>query len=201
MEPEITPEQRNQLLSWAEQRDTLLLELSQLRTEKADLTTKNRELSESNTDLETRANQVIGRIEELDKKEAEQEGIVSSDIAAIKIEKAALEGDAANLRREIITLQTSKNLLTESIASATDIYEKVFNRAKVLDEVVDHVTRVSGQNIRDIEMLLGSVKGSIQEVIDVNAENVEKTNRVIVELPRIFFDVQRFTPIKRPVNL
>ena len=201
MEPEITPEQNAQLRAWAGQRDAILSELAILRAEKESLTCSNKELAASNTDLENRANHLLGRIEELTKKEGEMATLTSSEVAAIKIEKAALEGDAASLRREIITLQTSKNLLVETIASATDIYEKVFGRAKVLDEVVEHVTRVSAQNLRDIEMLLGTVKGEVQKVIDVNTENVVKTNRVIEELPRIFFDVQRFTPVKRPVKL
>jgi chromosome segregation ATPase len=196
-----SPEQNAQLSVWAGQRDAILSEIAVLRTEKESLTRSNKELAASNTDLETRINQILGRISELDKQEAEQVYIMSTDLASQKVEKAALEGDAANLRKEIITLQTSKNLLTETIASATDIYEKVFGRAKVLDEVVDHVTRVSGQNLRDVEMLLGTVKNSVQQVIDVNTENVSKTNRVIEELPKIFFDVQRFTPVKRPIKL
>lgn len=196
-----SPEQNAQLSTWAGQRDAILSAIAVLRTEEESLARSNKELVASNTDLETRANQLIGRIEELVKKEQELATMTSSEVAAIKIEKAALEGDTANLRREIITLQTSKNLLNDTIVSATDIYEKVFNRAKVLDEVVDHVTRVSGQNIRDIELLLAAVKSGVQQVIDVNTENVDKTNRVITELPRIFFDVQRFTPVKRPVKI
>lgn len=201
MEPEISPEQKAQLSTWVGKRDRLLLEISTLRTEKETLVSKNGELATSNTDLESRANQIFGRIAELEIKEEEFATMVSADTAAKQVEKAALEGDAANLRKEIITLQTSKNLLNEQIASISDIYDRVFDRAKVLDEVVDHVTRVSGQNIRDIETLMSTVKVGVQEIIDVNKENVDKTNRVIVELPRIFFDVQRFTPIKRPINI
>ena len=196
MEPEISPEQKGQLNSWAAKRDSLLSDIAVLTTEKENLTKKNLDLAASNTDIETRINQSKGRLEELEKKEMEFSGKVSSEIDSLTTQKSALESSIEGLRREIITLQTSKNLLMDTITTVKDIYERVFNRAEVLDKVVDHVTTVSRQNLKDAESLISTLKDSVQEVVDINTENVEKAQLVIDQLPRALFDLQRPSVIK-----
>ena len=195
MPTEISPEQNAQLASWAAQRDAMLTEISVLQTEKEGLTKTNKELAVANTDSEQRALVIEGRILELDKKEKEWEGVVSAEIADLTAQKTGLQSDTANLRGEIVVLQTQKNTIKDMIGTLTDVYDRVFDRAKVLDQVVDHVTTVSKANVRDIEALLVMMKGSVQDVIDVNATNVEKANFVISELPRVFFDLHRRLPI------
>jgi len=195
MPPEISPEQNAQLASWAAQRDAALLEISVLRTERDALGVANKNLAASNTDIEMRANVIEGRILELTKKETEFKNVVSAENAALSSEKTGLQSDTANLRGEIVVLQTQKNVLKDMLATLTDVYDRVFGRAEVLDKVVDHVTTVNKNNIREIEMLLGTLKSSVQGVIDVNADNVGKANFVISELPRVFFDLHRKLPM------
>ena len=200
MPTEITPEQNAQLASWAAQRDAILGEISGLRMEEEKLQKVTQELSIANTDLEERALIIEGRIQELDKKEKEWEGVVSSEIADLTSQKTGLQSDVSNLRGEIVVLQTQKNTIKDMVATLTDVYDRVFTRAEVLDKVVDHVTTVSKSNIRDIEMLLGTMKSSVQGVIDVNAQNVEKTNTLIAEIPRALFMLLKRDPIARPSN-
>ena len=83
------------------------------------------------------------------------------------------------------------------LVTLTDVYDRVFDRAKVLDEVVDHVTTVSRTNVREVEMLLGTMKTSVQGVLDVNEQNVAKTNNLIAEIPRALFMLLKKDPLKR----
>ena len=106
MPTEISPEQNAQLASWAAQRDAMLTEISVLKSEQDGLTKTNKELTASNTDLEQRALIIEGRLQELDKKEKEWEGVVSAEIADLTAQKTGLQSDTANLRGEIVVLQT-----------------------------------------------------------------------------------------------
>lgn len=194
--PEILPEQSAQLSAWVVQRDALLLEISALRTEEEKLKKSNRDIAESNTDIENRINQSLGRIEEITKKEDEFASKVSQKIDSLTSEKASLESSVDSLRKETAYLTMEKSRIIEDISTIEDVYERVFNRAAVLDDVVNHVTRVSQQNLRDTEMLIDKLKGSVEEVISTNNKNVEKANVIINELPRIFFELQRQPVIK-----
>jgi len=196
MNPEISPEQNAQLSAWVVQRDALLLEISALRTESEKLSKANTEIAESSKGIETRINQSEGRLIELDKKEKELFNKVSIDIDFLTSEKSAIENKIEGLRKEIEVLDDEKNLIIDSIATSTDIYEKVFNRAEVLDKVVDHVTRVSEQNLKDTELLIQILKESVQSVVDINTENVTKAQIIINELPRVFFELQKPPVIK-----
>jgi predicted nuclease with TOPRIM domain len=200
MPPEISSEQDALLASWAAQRDAILLRISVAREEYNTLLASNTSLTDSNTDLENRALVIEGRIQELVKKEEEFKLLVSSETAALAAEKSGLQSDVANLRSEIVVLQTHKNTIKDMVNTLTDVYDRVFSRAEVLDKVVDHVTTISKDNIRDVEMLLGTLKSSVQGVIDINTENVAKTNNLIAEIPRAMFNMLRREPIQRPAN-
>jgi predicted nucleic acid-binding Zn-ribbon protein len=195
MPPEISPEQNAQLASWAAQRDAILTEISGLKTEKEGLTKTNLDLAAANTDLEQRALIIEGRIQELDKKEKEQEGIVSVEIADLTAQKTGLQSDVSNLRGEIVVLQTQKNMIKDTINTLSDVHDRVFARAEGIDHTVDHLSMVNKSNLREIEMLLSSLKVGVQGIIDASTANVEKTNFVINELPRVFFDLHRRLPV------
>jgi len=64
-------EQKQQLEIWSIQRDAVLLEISTNRILNEKLIQKNKELSNSNSEIETRMNQSIGRLQELKNKEKE----------------------------------------------------------------------------------------------------------------------------------
>lgn len=200
MENEITPEQKEQLKSWAGQRDSVLSEISNLRTIKEKLEKENRELSDSNSEIDIRVNQSVGRIEELSKKERELESLLSKDIASLSSEKNVLESEITNLKKIVEVLEPQKKSLETSISFLTETFNSLHERVGVLDKVVGHVTTVSDKNVSVISDLVSSVKASLQEIIDINLSNVEKTNVVIKELPVVFLEVKRKSLIREVIN-
>jgi predicted nucleic acid-binding Zn-ribbon protein len=188
---EITPEQKGQLRTWAGQRDAILLEISNLQTAKEKLVTSNKEMANSYSDMEKNMNQVIGRIEELKKKEVELPLLISKDIAVLQTRKTCLETEIMNLTKLVEVLSTQKASLEKDVSLALATFTAVKDEAISLDAVVDHVVRVSKNNVTLVEDLVSKLGKSLEEIIEVNKKNVFETNVVIDKLPRMLVEIQK----------
>jgi chromosome segregation ATPase len=194
-----TPEQNVQLTSWASERDSILSEISVKRDELKNLTKQNENLAQSNTDLTDRINQSIGRLRELDKKEKELQVMVSSEVSVLFMQKSALQSEVTAITRQVEMLETQKNVLTHDITTFKDVYDRVVDRTAALDNIMNHVVAITDENIRKVDILMGNLAGSIQKVLDVNEANVNKANMVIMEMPKMFFELQKHQPLKKPI--
>jgi len=188
---EITPEQKSQLKTWAGQRDTLLSEISNLQTAKEKLVTSNKEMAEAHSNMNDNMNQVIGRIEELKKKEAELPLLISKEIASLQARKTCLETEITNLSKLVEVLTVQKTSLEKDVSSALATFTVVKDEAITLDGVVDHVVRVSKNNETFINDLVQKLGKSLEEIIEVNKKNVSETNVVIDKLPRMLVEAQK----------
>ena len=188
---EITPEQKGHLKTWAGQRDAILLEISNLQTAKEKLVTSNKEMADSYSDTNDNLNQVIGRIEELKKKEAELPLLISKEIASLQSRKNCLETEITNLSKLVEVLSTQKTSLEKDVSSALATFTVVKDEAITLDGVVDHVVRVSKNNETFINDLVKKLGKSLEEIIEVNKKNVSETNVVIDKLPRMLVEAQK----------
>ena len=188
---EITPEQKSQLKTWAGQRDAILLEISNLQTAKEKLVTSNKEMADSYSDMNDNMNQVIGRIEELKKKEAELPLLISKEIASLQSRKNCLETEITNLSKLVEVLSTQKTSLEKDVSSALATFTVVKDEAITLDGIVDHVTRVSKNNVTLIDGIVSKLARSLEEIIEVNKKNVSETNVVIDKLPRMLVEAQK----------
>jgi len=188
---EITPEQKEQLKTWAGQRDALLSEISALRDEKEGLEQKNREVADSNTEITASINKVIGRIEELEKKEKDLVTRQLIELSRIQVEKAGVESDIENLSKIVGILNSQKKNIEDDIVSLTDVFKKIDGQVSDLNKIVDHVTRVSSDNVVVFDTLMANLKKTLGELIDVNTKNVFETNVVIEKLPQMLVEARK----------
>jgi chromosome segregation ATPase len=196
---EITPEQKKQLNVWAVKRDNLLREIGILSTQLEEKKKKSIELSESNTDIETRINQGRGRLIEIDIQEAGRNKFISKEVAALEKMKSILEGEIPNLQKQIGGLHSEKDILIEVIDNLKKIHSDVFDRVGKLDKIVEHVTRVSADNISDFKTFFEELKKTIQEIITGNRKVITETNVMVERVPKILRE--HTTPIRiiRPI--
>ena len=188
---EITPEQKAYLATFAGRRDAALLEISNLQIAKEKLEKTNKELAISCSDTEVRMNQIIGRIDELKKKEAELPLLVSKEVASLQSQKTCLETEIMNLSKLVEVLTVQKTSLDKDVSSALATFTALKDEAISLDSVVDHVTRVSKNNVTLIDDLVAKLARSLEEIIEVNKKNVFETNVVIDKLPRMLVEIQK----------
>jgi len=188
---EITPEQKAYLATLAGQRDAALLEISTLQISKEKLSREVKEIADSYTDTENRMNQILGRIEELNKKEAELPLLISKELIGLESQKTCLETEVTNLSKMIEVLTAQKSSIEKDIYSALNIFESVKNQTVILDKVVDHVTSVSEHNLTIVEGLVSNLKTSLKDLVDINQKNVTETNIVLDKLPRMIVELQK----------
>lgn len=199
MVPEITPEQKAQLTAWAGQRDAILSEISVLQTAKEGLDKANREKAESNSEMEANMNKVLGKIEELKKKEVELPLLISKEVAHLESKKSVLEATITSLEKVVVILESQNASLQRNIESALKTFDILKEEALTLDKIVDHVTRVSSDNAKSIDGLVLNLAKSLEEIIEVNKKNVFETNVVIEKLPAMLVEAQKHGLIKNKV--
>ena len=196
---EITPEQKAYLATFAGRRDAALLEISNLQIAKEKLEKENKEIAISYSDTEARMNKVLGRIEELTKKEAELPLLIARDIVSLESRKTCLATEVTSLTKMIDVLTVQKASLEKDVSSALEVFNTVKSETLLLDKVVDHVTKVSSDNARDINMIVADLKKSLEEIVAVNKKNVFETNIVIEKLPAMLVEAQKHGLIKNKI--
>ena len=196
---EFTTEQKDSLKTWAEQRDEVLLEIETSRVTNEKLQIVNKELADSNTDIEARINVIIGRIEELKIKESELPKVISKEVALLESKKTTLESEVILLGKMIEILKPQRDSLEVSIEKALVTFETIKEETLLLDKVVDRVTQVSKENTGKINLLVSDLGKSLEEIIAVNRKNVLETNIVIDKVPKMIMECQKHGLIKNKI--
>jgi len=199
MDQEITPEQKDQLNTWAGQRDAILLEISNLELEQEKIKTENINLTSSSTDIHDRMKVIQGRIDELEKQEAKLPLLISKEVANLESKKTLLESEVTNLGKIITILVDQKASLEEDVSFALSAFDTVKDEALLLHKIVGHVTEVSGENIKKIDDLVIGLSKSLEEIIEVNRKNVFETNIVIDKVPAMIMEAQKHGLIKNKI--
>lgn len=195
----MTAEQKKSLVTWAEERDSILAEIAILKIEKENLQKVNKDLANSNTDIETRMIEIRGRIEELKIKEAELPLVISKEVAFLQSKKSTLESEIASLSKIVEILTTQKTSLEADVSFALSNFEVIKGETFLLDKVVDKVTTVSQDNTTKINSLVSDLATSLEEIIEVNRKNVFETNVVIEKLPAMIMEAQKHGLIKNKI--
>jgi chromosome segregation ATPase len=196
---ETTPEQKAYLATFTGRRDAALLEISTLQSRVDSLTSLNKLLAASNTEIQNQVQQSVGRIEELKKQEAELPLLISKEVANLESRKTCLETEIMNLAKIVEILSSQKASLEKDVSSALSAFVAVKDETAILGDVVDHVTKVSTDNARDINMIVADLKKSLEEIIEVNRKNVFETNVVIEKVPAMLVELQKAKLIKNKI--
>ena len=196
MNPEFTREQQDNLKTWAEQRDAILSEISNLKTEKEKLETLNKELAYSNLDIETRISGIKGAIKELESQASKPLEVLPKEVAFLQSKKSTLESEIENLSKIVDILTSQKTSLEADVSFALLAFEVVKGETLLLEKVANNVTTVSATNTARIELLVKNLATSLEEIIAVNKKNVDETNVVIEKLPAMLMEAQRHGLIK-----
>ena len=64
-----------------------------------------------------------------------------------------------------------------NIRVLNNLHDRVFNRASVLDKVVEHVTKVNQKNLDLMSTLIVKLRNSVEDI----AVNLDKTNTKVVK--------------------
>jgi len=195
----MTLEQKENLKTWAEQRDSILSEISVLKTESEKLQKINKDLANSITDVESRMNEIRGRIEELKIKENELPLVISKEVVFLQSKKSTLEAEINSLLKIVEILTSQKTSLEADVSFALNAFDVVKGETFLLDKIVNKVTTVSQDNTNKINTLVNNLAASLEEIIEVNRKNVFETNIVIEKVPAMIMEAQKRGLIKNKI--
>ena len=180
-----------QLKTWVAQRDAIAKEISDLITQKGKLTEDNNNLANSKTEIQTNIDKSTGRLEELFKKETEYVKLMSQETATQIADKVQLELEIESLKKQIEILKPQKTSLEVDVTVLKDTHDRISTHVKDLEKVIDTITKFGIANTKQITDFMEVIKKGTQEIIDLNSTNVDKTNKIISDLPKFIFDLQR----------
>ncbi len=200
MDPILTPEQKNQLSSWVVQRDSILLDIANKKTESEKLTLLNKNLASSYTEISDRIQQSIGRLEELEKKEKERVFLIVPEIGDLSAEKGVLQTQVSGLKKEIAALKDTKDILTEGIITLTKTHDILFSRSSDIERIISETVTINSASSREVKNILVEAGIELKKIIDISSENVGVMNRLIAEIPKIIVDLHRDVLERKKIN-
>jgi chromosome segregation ATPase len=166
-------------------------EISILEQKKNNLIKKNIELAESNTDIEKKIVGATERMKELDKQETLYMEIVDSKLPKLEEQKTKLETFVSELTKEAGDLMDKKDSLTKDIMFLIVTQEDVYNRTGALEKIVEHVTKVSSSNIKELDKAVEDISKKAKEIITLSDSSIKKQNDVLDEIPKLFVELRR----------
>lgn len=147
MNPDIvlTPEQKQQLGTWVNQRDTILAQISVAQIENDKLIKANKELAISLTNTQEDINKSLGRLGEMTKKEEEFENLTDIKIVDLSSQKAVLETKIEYLQNILNILEPQKKSLEDSVSKLTGIYEELSKDVGGLEKEIGDARQINSQ--------------------------------------------------------
>lgn len=174
--------QKAQIATWAEQRDSILREISVNSSDNEILVKQNKALAESNTDLMERNLRIEGSITSMTKIENDRVLVESKELSKTLLAKKQAEGELAVIRKEVELLTSQKGDLKGDIAILLDTHDRVYKRSSVLDKVVERVTRLNEENITKVNIFVSelqkAIKGATASVTSLSLAGDKKANEL-----------------------
>jgi len=194
---DLTHAQAESMQSWAQERDTLLGEISILASQKEalgiELETAGLNLDELSKTIESSK----GRIKELEALEERTRGSLSVDIAELMVRKSRLEGECLVKDTESDWLSITNGEKVLAIDNFSLALNTMQYQANIINDVVGQITETNKTHLSDVKVMVDHIETVSAQVIEKGNENVKQTNIVLEKLPRYIFELQKPIPIRR----
>lgn len=191
MQNEYLPKQKEIVDSWAAKRDEILLEHSTLKKDGETLLDINLKLAESNKDIETNINKLLGRAEEVERSVKSSEEFISKEIGRLNVEKTELENRIYTLKTEISYLVEIKETATKDIALLNETSAAITAKDAVIEKIVQHVSEVNSTNMNKFLSFIDSFETKAKEILTLSTLNIEAHNKILNEIPILFVELRR----------
>lgn len=175
MNPEISIPQQQNLQSFAEQRDTLLSEISQKRSELEIITKTTSELEAHNSSLNKDILQKEKAIELMESFEEERSLLISQNLSGLITKYQTLNEVIPLLEKQVETLNSEIDIKTKQLTAFTETMDYQIKQVKGLDEVVRNTVRINTDNISELNHFIVGARNSVEglSVIDTYVSKVK----------------------------
>lgn len=193
----LTHAQAETMKTWAQERDSLLGEISVLSSQKEALEVQLVIAGLNLDELRKTITFSQGVIKELAALEERTRGSLSVDITELQVRKSQLEGEcfAKETESDRLTVKNDEKIL--SIVNLSTAHTIIENQAKIINNVVNQIIETSKTHLSNVKVVVDEIEAVSVQVIKKGNENVRQTNIVLEKLPRYVFELQKPIPIRR----
>ena len=146
----MNPEQEKQILSWTEQRDNLLSEISVLQNTKNTITNSIRELNQSHSEVIGQIQYKKGQLDSLTEEEKKQIKLTLIELVELKKQTTIQQRIVDEKKREVESLNIQKKDIESSLSILIPVYNTVTNQVTALNETIENVVRINNENIQEV---------------------------------------------------
>lgn len=193
----LTPTQRAQIKTWAEQRDALLSEIGVHTTARDDRKKEADAEAQRLTALQTQAAEVEGRISVLDRLEEAKKNSVGLELVELEARKSRLQGENTVQESETNASKREHGIVIAATRALKDAHGIAQDKAATIEAVLGQVIDTAAAHAQIVKESTAELHAVHATVIDRANDNLAKTNIVIEKLPKMLFDMQRPIPVRR----
>ena len=161
----MNPEQEKQILSWTEQRDNLLSEISVLQNTKNTITNSIRELNQSHSEVIGQIQYKKGQLDSLTEEEKKQIKLTLIELVELKKQTTIQQRIVDEKKREVESLNIQKKDIESSLSILIPVYNTVTNQVTALNETIENVVRINNENIQEVNVIITDLKNALGDNI------------------------------------
>lgn len=192
-----TPPQQQQLQTWAEHRDSILLEIRNYSIELEERQKSSKEAGLALADLHNQIAEARGRLAELDALEERYRNSVATDVAELEARKSRLTAECLAKENEMKLHDARRDEKLANIETLSTVHDKMADQATIVDQVVGQVIEKSTGHLSLMKEKMDEVSHIATSVIEKANANLEQTNIVLEKMPKFIFDMQKPIPVRR----
>jgi hypothetical protein len=132
--------------------------------------------------------------------EDERASLLPKEISLLETKKTLLETTITALQSDVKELEGKKSGILHDVVNITAFHDHVHEKATELEGIVAKNLGVSDENSKKLIEILNMAGLELQKVIDIGERNIEKTNKMISEIPKIVVDLHRSVLERRIIN-
>jgi len=190
-------DQQNKLATWAEQRDSILNNISSLTDQQKSLEKENINSVNSLNEKEERKKILIGEIKQLEKQEEKRKNLISVELDSLNTQKNELENSVEKQTLLLESFIAKKDLVFKLTQELTSVNESLAGKNKEIEVVASRLQRSAEKNIFDSNNLFDSLKKDMRGLLDSSVSASESANVILEKLPRWIFELQRPVSLKK----
>jgi len=139
-------------------------------------------------------------MEELDKTEKLYMEIVDSKLPELEIKKTKLEIAISELSKDIESLSKKKDSLIKDIMFLITTHEDVYKKTGALEKIVDHVTKVNSENIKQLDTAVTAMTEKVSNILKLSDEQYKAHTEVLTEIPRLFVELRKKSLVREKIK-
>ncbi len=193
----LTPQQNQQLTTFAEKRDVLLREIGNLSVQREGIEKSCKDGGAALTDINNQIAEARGRLAELVELETRWRGSVSTDIMQLEVTKTRLQGEVSLLEEKVKGGEEKYAIVIGAGAELEKAHIIMQDQAAIVNKVVGEIIITSQTHTSEMKTIMDNIRVVSLDVIEKGNANIAQADSLMVTVPRFVESLQKSIASRR----